>query len=141
MSCEDHVAGAVGDAIVGICGEVIKELEHVSVCVIDGRGLFLGELAEVYQEFIVNSSGIIPDGSDELLDVDFSSAVKRRAGRSFRGILNLCRIYDGGVTVRGVLRFLGVGVIKLGVQGCDEVFHREDSGALSIAPSEVNSST
>ena len=36
VSCEDHVAGAVGDAIVGICGEVIKELEHVSVCVVGG---------------------------------------------------------------------------------------------------------
>ena len=24
VSCKDHVAGAVGDAIVGICGEVIK---------------------------------------------------------------------------------------------------------------------
>ena len=34
VSCKDHVSGAVGDAIVGIGGKVIKELEHVSVCVI-----------------------------------------------------------------------------------------------------------
>ena len=99
----------------------------------------LGKLDEGYQEFVVDSLSIITDGSDKLLDADFSSAVKRRAGRSFRGILNLCRIYDGGVPVRGVLRFLGVGVIKLGAQVCDEVVHREDEGALSIVPSEVNS--
>ena len=36
MSCKDHVAGVVGDAIVRIGGKVIKELEHVSVCVVGG---------------------------------------------------------------------------------------------------------
>ena len=36
MSCKDHGAGVVGYAITGIGGEVIKELEHVSVCFIGG---------------------------------------------------------------------------------------------------------
>ena len=36
MSCKYHVAGAVGDSIVGIGGKVIKELEHVSVFVVGG---------------------------------------------------------------------------------------------------------
>ena len=54
MSCKDHVAGAVGDAIVGIGGKVIKELEYVFVCVVGGGGLLLGELAEGYQEFVVD---------------------------------------------------------------------------------------
>ena len=36
VSCKYHDSGAVGDAVVGICGKVIKELEHVSVCVIGG---------------------------------------------------------------------------------------------------------
>ena len=71
----------------------------------------LDELAEGYQEFVVNCSVIIADGSEKLLDADFSGAVKRRAARSFRGVLNLCSIYDRGVTVREVRRFLGVGVI------------------------------
>ena len=84
----------------------------------------MGELTEGYQEFVVYSSGIIADGSDKLLDVEFSGAVNRRAARSFRGVLNICPIYDRGVTVRGVLRFLGVGLIKLGAQVCDVVFHR-----------------
>ena len=42
------------------------------------------------------------------------------------------------VTVRGVLGFLGVGVIELGVQVCDEVVHHEATGALDIVPSKVN---
>ena len=46
VSFKDHVSGAVGDSIVRIGGEVIKELEHVSVCVIGGGGLLLGDIAE-----------------------------------------------------------------------------------------------
>ena len=140
VSCKDHVAGKVGDAIVGIGGKASKELEHVSICVICGGGLLLGKLAEGYQEFFVDGSGIIVDGFDELLDAEFSSSIKRWASRSFCGVLKLCPIDDGGVTVRGVLRLLGVGVTELGAQVCDEVVHREAAGALGIVPSEVNSS-
>ena len=98
----------------------------------------LVKLSDGYQEFVVDGSGIIADGSDKLLDAEFSGAVERRAARSFRGVLNLCSIDDRSVTVRGVLRFLGVGVIKIGVQVCDLVVHREAAGALDIVPSEVN---
>ena len=41
--------------------------------------------------------------------------------------------------MRGVLRFLGVGVIELGTQVCDVVVHCEATGALFIVPSEVDS--
>ena len=33
---KDHVAGAVGDAVVGVCYDVVQELEHVNV------GIFCG---------------------------------------------------------------------------------------------------
>ena len=36
MSCKYHVAGAVVDSIFGMGGKLIKELEHVSVCVVGG---------------------------------------------------------------------------------------------------------
>ena len=98
----------------------------------------LVKLSDGYQEFVVDGSGIIADGSDKLLDAEFSGAVERRDARSFRGVLNLCSIDDRSVTVRGVLRFLGVGVIKIGVQVCDLVVHREAAGALAMVPSEVN---
>ena len=100
----------------------------------------LGNLAEVYQEFVVNGSGIIADGSNEMLDAEFSDAFKKQAARSFRVVLNLCSIDGRGVPMRGVLRFLGVGVIEISTQVCDVVFHREAAGALDIVPSEVNSS-
>ena len=59
--------------------------------------------------------GITADGSEKLLGAEFSGAVKRRAARSPYGVLNLCCVDDRSVTVRGVLRFIGVGVIGLGV--------------------------
>ena len=74
----------------------------------------MGDLTKSYQKFVVDGSGIIADGSDKLLDAEFSGAVKRRACGSFRGILNLFPIDDMGVTVRRVLMFLGVEVIELG---------------------------
>ena len=74
-----------------------------------------------------------------MLDVDFSGAVKRRADRILRCVLNICSIDESSVTVRGVMRFLGVGVIKLGMQLCDVVAHSEAADALDIVPSEVNS--
>ena len=36
MSCKYHVAGAVGDAVVGIGDKSIKELDYVPVCVVGG---------------------------------------------------------------------------------------------------------
>ena len=59
---------------------------------------------------------------------------------SFHGVLKFFPIDDGGVTVRGVLRFLGFGVVELGAQVCDEIVHHEAAGALDIVPSEVNAS-
>ena len=140
MSCKYCVAGAVGDAIGVVYCKVIKELEYVSVCVVGGWGLLLGELNEGYQEFVVDGLGIIADGSKELLDKEFSGAVKRQASRSFRVVLNLFSIDDRGVMVRGVLRFLGVGVIEIGAQVCYVVVNHEAAGTLDIVPSEVNSS-
>ena len=37
VAAKDHAAGTVRDAIVGICSEVIEELEHVGVGVLCGR--------------------------------------------------------------------------------------------------------
>ena len=56
-----HVAGPVGDAVVGVGGQAVKELEHVDVGGLCGRGLLLGEAAEGHKEFVVDSSGVVLD--------------------------------------------------------------------------------
>ena len=92
----------------------------------------LREINEVYQEIVVDGLSIITDGSDKLLDAEFSRAVERRADRSFRGVLNLCSIDDRSVTVRGVLRFLWVGVIGLVLGELDEGYQEFVVYGLSI---------
>ena len=49
-----------------------------------------------------------------MLDAEFSGVVKRRSAGIIHSVLNLCSIDDGSVAVRGVLRFLGGGVVELG---------------------------
>ena len=73
-----------------------------------------------------------------MLDAEFSGLVKRRAARSLRGVLDFYSIDDRSVTVKGLRRFIGVGLIELGAQVFDEVVHREAAGVIDIFPSEVN---
>ena len=73
-----------------------------------------------------------------MLDAEFSGVVKRRAAGIIRSVLNLCSIDDGSVAVRGVLRFLGGGVVKIGTQLDDVVFCCEALGALVVFPLEVD---
>ena len=68
VAAKDHAAGTVRDAIVGICSEVIEELEHVSVGILCGRGLLLVELAQGDEELVVDGAGVVADGANELLD-------------------------------------------------------------------------
>ena len=79
------------------------------------------------------------DGSDELLDTELAGVVERQADGSICGVLNLCSIVDRSVTVRGVLRFLRGGVVKIGVDIGDVVVHCEAEGVLIIVSLEIGS--
>ena len=113
MAGKDHVAGPVGDAAVGVGSEVVEELEHVNVGFLCGRGLLLGKIAEGYQEFVVDCSGVVPDDDDELLDAQLASVVERRALGCVGGILDLSAVDDWSVAFRGMYGFLGVRVVEL----------------------------
>ena len=45
MGSEDHVAGSVGDAVVGVGCTVVKELVDFCVGAFSGSGLFCAEFA------------------------------------------------------------------------------------------------
>ena len=110
---EYHVAGPVGDAVVGVGSEVVDELEHVGVGVLCGRGLLLGKIAEGYNEFVIDCLGVVLDCADELLGAQLTSVVERWALKYLGCMLDLCALVDGSVAVRGMLGFLGVGVVEL----------------------------
>ena len=65
---EDHVAGSVGDAIIGIGGAVVQELVDFVVGAAGGGRLFGADVAESMEEFVVYGTGIVEEGADNALD-------------------------------------------------------------------------
>ena len=49
----------------------------------------MGKLVEGHYKFVVDGSGLIPYGSNELLDAELAGVVEQRAAGSLCGILNL----------------------------------------------------
>ena len=54
VDAEYHIAGPVGDVVVGVGGKVVEKFEHVDVGGLCERSLLLGELAEGYKDFVVD---------------------------------------------------------------------------------------
>ena len=46
LAGKDHVSGAVGASIIGVCGDIIQELLYCFVVGVNGGGLLLSEFAE-----------------------------------------------------------------------------------------------
>ena len=74
-----------------------------------------------------------------MLDAELAGVVEQQAAGSLYSILNLCYIVDRSVKVRGVLRFLGGGVIKIRAEIGDVFIHYKAAGALIIVPLEIYS--
>ena len=107
----------------GVGSEVVEEFEHVNVSFFCGRGLLLGEIAEGYQEFVVDCSGVVLDGANELLDAQFASVVERRTLGCVGEILDIIAVDDWSVAFRGMDGFLGVGVVELRSKFSDVFIH------------------
>ena len=82
--------------------------------------------------------GVVSYGFNELLDAQLSVFVERWAVGSLGGVLNFFSVVDWSVPVRGVMRFLEDGVVKLDMQIGDVFFHCEAAGALVVVPLEVD---
>ena len=75
-----------------------------------------------------------------MLDAELFRVVERRDAGSLCGVLKRCSIVDRIMRVRGVPRFLGGGMVKLGAEIGDVVVHCEAAGALIIVPLDIYSS-
>ena len=65
---EDHGAGLVEDAVVGVGGEVVEELTEVGLGELGGCGLCGSKFAEGDEELVVYCAPIIQEGADDGLD-------------------------------------------------------------------------
>ena len=110
---EEHVAGVVCDTIVGVGGDVIKELGDGSVGVLGGGGLLGADSAERHKEFVTNGSAIPEESAYNVLDAFDAGGVKRGAGVWGGGVLHLSTILDGSVIVWRKLWLGGCGMAIL----------------------------
>jgi len=68
VSTENHFACVVGDAVVRIGGAVIEVMVDCLFCGFSGVGLASGDGVEGGQNFVVNCTGIVEEGSDDAFD-------------------------------------------------------------------------
>ena len=80
VSGENHVAGPVGDAIIGVGGSIVQELIDFVVGAAGCGSLFGANVVESMEEFVVNGTGIVEQGANDALDSIDASVGQRRAG-------------------------------------------------------------
>jgi len=68
VSTENHFACVVGGAVVGIGGAVIEEMVDCLFCGFSGVSLASGDGVEGVQNFVVNCTGIVEEGSNDASD-------------------------------------------------------------------------
>ena len=107
---EDHGAGLVEDAVVGVGREVVEELTEVGLGELGGCGLWGSKVAEGDKELVVYCVIIIQEGADDGLDSFDTGVVEFGAGIRRVGKLLLGAINDGCVAKGRVLRFRRDGV-------------------------------
>ena len=90
--CEDHAAGTVDGTVVGIGGNIIKELGDCRCCCFCCCCLLGSNGIERDQEFVVDGSCIIKESSYDALNTFDSSGIKRCAGVIFH-----CRLKFGAI--------------------------------------------
>ena len=66
---QDQVACMVCGAIVGVGGHIVEHLVDCISCVFCSFGLLGSDSTECCEQFVVNCSGIVEKGSDNILEV------------------------------------------------------------------------
>ena len=68
MGSKDHVAGTMGDAVVGVGRALVNELVEAGGGGFSVRGLLRDDLSDVMQEFVIDGAVIVEDVDDNALD-------------------------------------------------------------------------
>jgi hypothetical protein len=79
MSAENHVAGAICGAVIGVSGQVVKKLIHGNIGSFSGCGLLGTQGAESGKEFVVNSACIVEEIANDALNSFDTFCEERRA--------------------------------------------------------------
>ncbi len=68
VSAENHVAGAICDAVVWVHGQVVEELVHGNIGGFSSCGLLGAQGAEGGKEFVVNSAWVVEESANDALN-------------------------------------------------------------------------
>ncbi len=79
VSAENHVAGAICDALFWVRGQVVKELVCGNIGGFGGCGLLGAQGAEGGKEFVVNSACIVEESANDALNSFAAFCGERRA--------------------------------------------------------------
>jgi hypothetical protein len=79
VSAENHVAGTICGAIVGVRGQVVKKLVHGNISGFSGCGLLVTEGAEGGKEFVVDSKCVVEESANNALNSFDAFCGERRA--------------------------------------------------------------
>ena len=138
VCCQDHVAGSVGDAVIGVGCAVIKKLVDFLVGACCGCCLFGAYVTKRVEELVVYCSGVVKQGPNDSLDAFDTVIVKEVAGVFIWSELNFGTEVDGCCFGWGELSFLWDGMIILEEDCCDVFIHGEATGSLLVVPGEVD---
>ena len=105
VSGSNHLAGSIDDAVVRVCGNVVKELVDGLRGGFSGGGLFGADGVDGNQELVINGATVEEESSNNSLDTSDAIFVERRTGVGFGSKLRLGAVRDGYVFVRRELTF------------------------------------
>ena len=140
MAGNDHVAGAISDAGVGVGGNVVKKLVDFRGIVFGGRLLLCANGTECKEKSVVDGTAIREHTADNALDPFDSGFVEGRAIVWGNGILDFVEVCDGRAFMQRDLRFGGGAMDVLGKDIFDVAFHGEPEGAVVVVPGKVDAS-
>jgi hypothetical protein len=79
VSAENHVAGAMCDAIVWVRGQVVEELVRGNIDGFSGCGLLGAQGAEGGKEFVVGSACVVEESTNDAMNSVGTFCGERRA--------------------------------------------------------------
>ena len=138
VGCEDHAAGTVEDAIIGISGAVVQKMIKPGVGGFCGCCLLGANFTEGMEKLVVYCSRIVEKGAHYALNAFDAKRIKQWGSVVLFRVLDFGTIGDRGSLVRREDWSLGFLMVIFGEHGVDVVFHGEATGALGVVPGEVD---
>ena len=100
MSAKDNITGSINNAVLGIGGDIIKQLCDGMVCAFCGGCLLRADFIKYHKDFFVDCTCIVQETSYYLLDAFDARVRKGRTGFGLSCILGLGTISDFNMAMR-----------------------------------------